>query len=162
MFEHSRKIKRAAQRGRPYAHATPRYDSTSHSAMIAAPGRLRVVLGAGHSLLIGGSRRSRPTPFAPPAASVARQCERHQAGGEEYAKRQHHPKPVGIHRYIPSARSHRPIPTRSERSNHSQARGIGRPITGIKRQTCARQPGVTLVNVWNREKFRLGRRKRRY
>src|SRR5262245_3918537 len=80
---------------------TPRYDSTSHSAMIAAPGRLRVVSGAGHSLLIGGARRSRPTPIAPPTASVARHCEWQHAGGDEYAKRQHHPKPIGIHRYVP-------------------------------------------------------------
>ena len=159
MLKHREKLKGPPNKGGPRSrHATTKF-TFGHD---CCAGRSDVVAGAGHSWLIGGARRSHRTPFAPPTAGVARQCERHQAGGEEYAKRQHHPKPVGngIHRYIPCARSHRPIPTRSGRSNPSQARGIGRPITGIKsqitgikRQTCARQPGVTPANVLHRKKF---------
>ena len=146
-----REVKRAAQQGRPHAHATIRPGFTFGDDGCA--GRSRVVLGAGHSLLIGGARRSRPTPFAPPTAGVAHQSEWHHAGRDEYAKRQHHPNPIGIHRYIPLSTI---PPTNSDalgRSNfHAQAREIGRPITGINRQTCARQPGVTLANVRRRKK----------
>jgi hypothetical protein len=159
VLKHSEKLKGPPNEGGPRSrHATTKL-TFGHD---CCAGRSGVVAGARHSWLIGGARRSRPTTFAPPTASVARHCKWQHAGGEKYAKRQHHPKPVGngIHRYIPCARSHRPIPTRSERSNPSQARGIGRPITGIKsqitgikRQTCARQPGVTPANVLHRKKF---------
>jgi hypothetical protein len=138
VLKHSEKLEGPPNEGGPTL--TPRYGSTSHSVMIAAPGRLRVVLGAGHSLLIGGVRRSRPTPLAPPKAGVAGQCDWQHAGGEEYAKRQHHPKPVEIHRYVPLSTI---PPTNSDvlgRSHFHQAREIGRPTTGIDRQTRARQP----------------------
>jgi len=44
------------------------------------------------------------TPFAavlaPPTASIARQCEWDHANREEYAERQHHPQPIGVHRRL--------------------------------------------------------------
>jgi hypothetical protein len=160
VLKHSGKFKGPPNTGGPRSrHATTKL-TFGHD---CCAGRSGVVAGAGHSLLIGGARRSHPTPFAPPTAGVARQCEWHHAGGEEYAKRQHQPKPVGIHRYIPCPRSHRPIPTRSEgrifirrlagsgaRSQASRARS-----QASKRQTCARQPGVTLANVPHRKKFHV-------
>jgi hypothetical protein len=152
VLKHREKLKGPPNKGGPRSrHATTKF-TFGHD---CCAGRSGVVAGAGHSWLIGGARRSHTTPFAPPTAGVARQCERHQAGGEEYAKCQHHPKPVGngIHRYIPCARSHRPISDALGKVELFAGSRDRRPITGIKRQTCARQPGVTLANVPHRKKF---------
>src|SRR5262249_40707704 len=39
--------------------------------------------------------------LAPPTASIACQCDWDHAHREEYAERQHHPQPIGVHRCLP-------------------------------------------------------------
>src|SRR5262249_21132275 len=68
---------------------------------------------------------------APPTASIACQCDWDHANREEYAERQHHPQPIGVHAVsssMPSTRrSARAELMREAREIRSRTRKVGKP-----------------------------------
>jgi hypothetical protein len=102
------------------------------------------------------------TPFtalpAPPRASIACQSEWDHANREEYAERQHHPQPIGVHRCLlvsVNAIDHSgglPEPNSCARL----ARLGAGPEKSGSRHKKPRQPGVTLKNATNCKKFLAG------
>jgi hypothetical protein len=107
------KNNRAAQQGRPYAHAVTGHNlilrDVSPSIADAPPSRVRVSAAL----------------FAPPATRITRQCKRNNTNRGEYANGKNHPKPVVVHRHLPvstntigpseeSGNGHKPPPARRD------------------------------------------------
>jgi hypothetical protein len=108
------KNNRAAQQGRPYAHAV-----TGHNLILrdvsppiadAPPSRVRVSAAL----------------FAPPATRITRQCKRNNTNRGEYANGKNHPKPVVVHRHLPvSTNTIGPSGGQPEQTSYARPAGSG-------------------------------------
>src|SRR5262249_37745403 len=89
---------------------------------------------------------------APPTASIACQCDWDHANREEYAERQHHPQPIGVHRcLLVSINAARAELMREAREIRRRTRKVGKPTQ--KPRTTSR---VTFRNAINCKKFLAG------